>query len=451
MRKTLVSGLVGAFALGVSATAFAASNPFEDVPADHWAYDAVAQLAYDGIIEGYGDGTYRGDQALTRYEMAQMVARALASPVGMGRAVTSLDRLALEFSAELESLGVRVAALEKKVDEVAWKGRIRYRYIRRMEERSPAAHHDESRNTNQVLFRLEPTARINAHWAGKARIDYGRPDTMHTGANVTNAKVDRLYVEGDYSSTRITLGLFPLATKADYGMVSDISMAGGQVVFGREVKVAIAAGRIHDRDNRLFTADGINPSAMRRFLDGTANYQGIEVYNDRTQTFTWGIGFQRVTQADGWDTTLLGTGHSIKNPNGPIRIWNVGLGYRFHSALSLTGAYAMATGIDPLPGNTVDGKHKHAYAFALNYKGAKANQRGSWGAFLAYRHLGGLSTLYSTHQVFGPMQGGEKGWEIGVSWTPLKNVVGKVQYYQGKELISDHSVKALWTELGFLF
>ncbi|MFC2338172.1 MAG: S-layer homology domain-containing protein, partial [Negativicutes bacterium] len=65
MKKTLVSALTGALVIGATATTFAAANPFEDVPADHWAYDAVAQLAADGVIEGYGDGTYRGDQEIT--------------------------------------------------------------------------------------------------------------------------------------------------------------------------------------------------------------------------------------------------------------------------------------------------------------------------------------------------------------------------------------------------
>ena len=40
----------------------AAANPFSDVPRDHWAYDAVTQLAADGVVEGYGDGTFRGDR-----------------------------------------------------------------------------------------------------------------------------------------------------------------------------------------------------------------------------------------------------------------------------------------------------------------------------------------------------------------------------------------------------
>lgn len=125
MRKAFLSTCAAALLVGVTSTAFAATNPFEDVPADHWAYDAIAQLAADGVIEGYGDGTYRGDQEITRFEMAQMVARAMAKGGG-NKAL--LDKLAAEFADELNSLGVRVAALEKKVDNVKWTGTVRYRY-----------------------------------------------------------------------------------------------------------------------------------------------------------------------------------------------------------------------------------------------------------------------------------------------------------------------------------
>ena len=53
MKKTLVSALTTALVVGAASTTFAAANPFSDVPADHWAYDAVSQLAADGVIEGY--------------------------------------------------------------------------------------------------------------------------------------------------------------------------------------------------------------------------------------------------------------------------------------------------------------------------------------------------------------------------------------------------------------
>ena len=112
MRKTLAL-IASAVALPLMcSTALAAEvNPFTDVPRDHWAYDAIEQLAADGVLEGYGDGTYRGDLAITRYEMAQMTARAMSKAVdGTDKAL--LDKLAAEFAAELKSLGVRVAELE---------------------------------------------------------------------------------------------------------------------------------------------------------------------------------------------------------------------------------------------------------------------------------------------------------------------------------------------------
>ena len=72
MKKSLV--LAMAMALGVTASAYAA-NPFSDVPAGHWAYDSVNKLASAGIVDGYGNGTFGGDRLMTRYEMAQIVAK----------------------------------------------------------------------------------------------------------------------------------------------------------------------------------------------------------------------------------------------------------------------------------------------------------------------------------------------------------------------------------------
>ena len=55
-----------------------AANPFADVPAGHWAYESINKLAAAGVVEGYGDGSFRGDRLMTRYEMAQIVAKAMA-------------------------------------------------------------------------------------------------------------------------------------------------------------------------------------------------------------------------------------------------------------------------------------------------------------------------------------------------------------------------------------
>ena len=100
MRKTLATTLTTALLVGAASTTFAAANPFSDVPADHWAYDAVTQLAQDGVIEGYGDTTFRGNQSITRYEMAQMVAKAMARTDVSSSDKALIDKLCLLYTSD---------------------------------------------------------------------------------------------------------------------------------------------------------------------------------------------------------------------------------------------------------------------------------------------------------------------------------------------------------------
>jgi len=115
--KKILTVLAIAALVAFAAPAFAA-NPFMDVPAGHWAYDAVAQLAADGIVSGYPDGAFKGAQPATRYEVASMVARALAK-VDMDKAskqdLEMLKKLVMEFKDELDALGVKVDGLDKRV------------------------------------------------------------------------------------------------------------------------------------------------------------------------------------------------------------------------------------------------------------------------------------------------------------------------------------------------
>lgn len=117
MKKILA--LVAVFALVAFATpVFAAANPFMDVPMNHWAYDAIGQLAARGVLSGYPNGAYKGNQPMTRYEVASAVARALAV-VDMTKAskqdVEMLKKLVVEFKDELDALGVKVDQLDSRV------------------------------------------------------------------------------------------------------------------------------------------------------------------------------------------------------------------------------------------------------------------------------------------------------------------------------------------------
>ena len=128
MNKKLATVLAAACVLGAT-TAFAAPNPFSDVTPNDWAYQAVSQLAAEGVVEGYPDGTFKGQQNITRYEMAQMVARAMVKQDQLNaEQQAQLNRLADEFANELNSLGVRVSNLENRVGNVKVTGDARVRW-----------------------------------------------------------------------------------------------------------------------------------------------------------------------------------------------------------------------------------------------------------------------------------------------------------------------------------
>ena len=467
MKKTLVSALTTALVVGAASTTFAAANPFEDVPADHWAYDAIAQLAADGVIEGYGDGTYRGDQEITRYEMAQMIARAMAKGGG-DKAL--IDKLAAEFADELNNLGVRVSALEKKVDNVKWTGKIRYRYITRHESNNSDRNADhDHRNVNGLLLRLEPTMQINKNWVGKARIDYNSNSEMNDAANIAGQNnnqitVDRVWVEGKYDNFVLKLGKFNVATQADYSMSMFYRIAGAEATIGKDVKVALRGGRLNLTNSNAFAHGGISDNfGIDRHRGGaaadgytfaargatTVSYMGVEVYNDRAKKFTWGLGWQQVRGDE--NGNLAGIGSNIN-------IFNLGLGYKFDKNVKLQAAYAFSTGLD---GNANDNdgtertfdksKFKNAAAVELIYKGSKADKPNSWGMNLAYRYLGDAATIYPYAKEFGPQNGGEQGWEIGFNYTFAKNIMGVAKYFNGREILSGHTTNTVWTELNFLF
>jgi len=93
MRKTAY--LLVVVVLLLAAPAFA-QGPFNDVPTDHWSYDAVNKLQKEGIVIGYPDGTFGGKRAMSRYEFATAIARMLpadqSGPLQLRHQVRSSER-----------------------------------------------------------------------------------------------------------------------------------------------------------------------------------------------------------------------------------------------------------------------------------------------------------------------------------------------------------------------
>ena len=102
----------------------AQGGSLSDIPAGHWAYDAVGQLVKDGLIVGYPDGQFKGRRPMTRYEAAVLTYRAvdqIETEITAGKAVNQADidvvrKLMAAFAEELKRVEAQVAALQTKVD-----------------------------------------------------------------------------------------------------------------------------------------------------------------------------------------------------------------------------------------------------------------------------------------------------------------------------------------------
>ena len=227
MKKTLVLSIL--LALGVSVTA-AAANPFSDVPTGHWSYAAVEKLAAAGIIDGYGNGSFGGDRLMTRYEMAQIVARAMAKGA-------NVDRLAAEFAGELDSLGVRVAALEEKTDQVKITGQIRTSYAAYSDG---AARMFGSNHSGVMRSRLFFTGKVNDNWNYQGALQNIQNFTNDAGDEKT--EFQRAFLEGRIGDVRLTLGRYH-SFVAD-GNLYDHRVDGMKMAFGKDLKAELEYGKL---------------------------------------------------------------------------------------------------------------------------------------------------------------------------------------------------------------
>ena len=398
MKKSLV--LAMAMALGVSATAFAA-NPFSDVPAGHWAYGSVAKLAAAGIVDGYPDGTFKGDNLMTRYEMAQIVAKAYAKG-----AIGADDKLMAEFADELDNLGVRVAKLEKKADNVKITGQVRALY----------ADVDGADKTYDATLRtrLWVKGAINDNWTYTGMLQ--NTQNITTNSEESETKFRRAYVTGSIAGVGVTAGRYNYTV--GQGNVFDDPMDAIQLDFGKVLKASVAVGR---------TDDTVAANDYENTYVGTLAYTAGATNLDAAY-----YNFKKASPA----------------PVGEdLEIWTVGVNGEIAKNVNL-GAEYLKSNQEALGGND-DG-----YVATLSYKGAKASDKGSFGVWTKYYDQ--ASTTYVLHTTDAyhdklDVAGGFKGLGAGVNYTLAKNIVGIVEYYDLDSKTGDLNSKTLWSEIDFTF
>lgn len=155
LLKTTLAALFAATAFNVSA-----ANPFADVDTSSWAYQAVSKLSDQGVVDGYPDGTFKGDKNVSRYELAQIIARLMAKEESLNDSQrATVQKLSAEYAGELQSLGVRVKELEKKTGNLSNITEIRVQDIPRYDNvyKDNKSSHDEL----SLRVRLNTMATVN--------------------------------------------------------------------------------------------------------------------------------------------------------------------------------------------------------------------------------------------------------------------------------------------------
>lgn len=393
MKKSLV--LAMAMALGVTASAYAA-NPFSDVPAGHWAYDAVNKLAAEGVVDGYPDGTYGGDKLMTRYEMAQIVAKAMAKGA-------NVDKLAAEFADELDSLGVRVANLEKKADNVKVTGEIRYSYR--------DVDGDVNGNESVLRSRLWVNGQINEDWSYTGMFENNQDFGNETGDD----KIDfaRAYVEGRVGGLDIVAGRYNEVTFS--GNILDANLDMAKVSYGDKIKVSAAAGKAYDSVEVDEEAGKLLDSDDRIYIGSVEAALGdVDAYVAYFKT----------------------------NSDMDKEIWNVGASYGFGD-FTLSAEYMRGD-------KEYYNAGKDGWWADLAWKGAEADQPGSYGIHAGYYDQSPSAYIMPTTDAE-YFDDGYKGWNVGVSYTFAKNIVGMVNYWDMESQTSNKDAQTIFSELYFMF
>jgi len=410
MKKKLVASLAAAMVLGVAGTSFAAANPFVDVPAKHWSYAAVTELAKDGIVDGYGNGQFQGDKTITRYEMAQIVAKAMAKEDKATAAQkATIDKLSAEFATELEGLNVRVTKVESRLDNVKWSGEVRERY-----DSVKLANVNKTDSNSHSYVDMWATTQINPDWVGK--VEYESTKQLRSDSEGSPSNTTRVYVEGALGGGKATIGKFD--PFVGYGFVIDDSMTGVQYQFGNTVKARVGYGRY---------SGGIATGGQ--LLSGTStapagSFSTPPVY-----------GFGELDYAVSKDTNikvayqelskLRNSGMILGSSQDSVHYSEIGFDTKLAEDWTLMGNYAKS---NLTVANSGDNK---GYYTQVTYKAADVKKAGSYEIYADYRKIPVASQIDSTWDY----SAGVKGVQVGFNYIPATNIKLNAFYLAGKNII----------------
>ena len=402
MNKTLITTITTAMIMGTVSTTFAAADPFSDVPKDNWAYGAVTKLSQDGILEGYGDGSFRGNQTITRYEMAQIVANAMTKQAQASEEDKAvIEKLSKEYQDELVSLGARVGKLEAKQPNVALNGEIRIR--------STSGSYDNGKKASSVnsdyRLRLNATAKVDNNTTAAFRLVNREPDInkFNTSTSQTfggngqsnannNTAIDRVYLTSDLgNNTSVVVGRQPFIVDKNGMLVDSGALSYDGISFGAKAgQYNLSAS--YGRFIKGATYDGGSWGATALF--GNLDVTGIGISTTQ-KNITYGISYFDLVNSHADINASL-------NPQGAdthIKWTIANVNYLLNPKLSVGMQYAHNGGTAMNPQGSANGNDSNMWSVNTVIGTQKLVKRGDSNVSLTYvdakasSMLGALSNL----------------------------------------------------------
>ena len=388
MNKKLVASLVATMAVG--ATAFAA-NPFVDVPSDSWAYNSVVELANSGIIQGVDGVHFQGERNITRYEAAEIVAKAMAHEDRANAEQRALiNRLADEFSDELNNLGVRVSNLEDRVGNVKLTGDARVRYMKQGQTL-------KNDGSWQFRGRLRANAKINDRADAVIGVNYA---SKFSSTDAASADKDTFYVDRAYVNYALDAGKkFNLMVgRYDYELGNASGIQYGDNFDGAQLKFA----------NKKMAAT----AGYGKFKEGVLN--DTKTAYGELEGFFGGGSVAGSAVGAFYNNFNKGTGAVA-----PDDLWGAYTSLNFAKKFNFLGEYQKVNN----PGTSTDAD---VFYGKLQYGKALFAQPKTWDLWVDYVNIDkngvyGSTGNWRTDSLLGIGGNGAKGWGVGADYAFAKN------------------------------
>lgn len=337
LKIAVTTALTAAFAV----PAFA--NPFSDLPAKHWAYDAVSKLQQAGVVDGYSDNTFKGDKTVTRYEMAQIVSKAMSKSLNSDQKAT-VDQLSKEFAVELNSMGVKVDGLQNQVDNmVKVSGDARMRYF---DNASIGGTNDVTDYRARVTFdgKIGDNLKFNARLSsGNANIEgTANPISMDTA----NVSFNAIGTKNTVGRQDLKLGNGYLADTQMNGVTSNI---GGLKVFAGNTSQSTKIGGTAPTWQRTVGAEyGLNLGGAKV----TADYLDVQQPGDHDKIYGLNTTFGVVDGVSGNAEYYKNDTNDAKAYAYGMKLNNYGLSATYRNVEA--GAYTAFSGMNATTTNFYD-------------------------------------------------------------------------------------------------